>query len=706
MDHFRLYVAEGDACYRTGEFGRAVDAYTKALDLRRDDKNVLMARSKCYVALAKPDLAIKDADTCIGSDRSFYRGIYQKAEALFTSGDFELALVFYHRAHRLRTDVEIYKLGIQKAQDAIYSAFRTQLPEGYYHDPLEEEENESDTDSEEERVCTTPPIMEIMPAHTPAGQASLPAVLMEAPEDSASLSMSLPASRLDRKKGKEKKKKRETLPPLVTKVTPTKRLLGSLYADHAFLAELAKDTNLMGDAEIKGLVGESLDYLDARSEFWRQQVPPKTNLQPKVQSVKPPPKVPSAYAPRRRINTPSELAQCKREDAPRERSAPSGTTYPASHTVAPLTAPVQGQRERGARDHPERVRSTQAGARSRAAVERERKNTALMRFVTESMNNVTEAVNSGAPSLALRFVKQVHRRLSQPDPVAQGLPDRSRIMGDVETAFGCALYDLERFSSAIQHHKAVVDVCELGGDGLGVVRGLRNLGRTYQRMGDPRNAAPCFLKVLELGLDDAELEGLGLTVPEPEQRQRVDVCPFILADAALQVGRSYFDAQKWTRAALFGTRSLELFRGLLPPPDSAEVRECHNDPLLAEIESDVLDVLLRDVTLGGGYDPDFEDFVHAAPSFYSYAEPTSREVFLDALCLTGRSQFLSGNVSQARLTLLECLELSKVWQDHTAEAAALTNLSVVLAKLGQIEASKSYRFAALHASTYIGSDKQ
>lgn len=47
------------------------------------------------------------------------QGLYQKAEALYAMGEFELALVFYHRGKKLRGDVKEFQLGINKAQEAI-----------------------------------------------------------------------------------------------------------------------------------------------------------------------------------------------------------------------------------------------------------------------------------------------------------------------------------------------------------------------------------------------------------------------------------------------------------------------------------------------------------------------------------------------------------------------------------------------------------
>ena len=49
----------------------------------------------------------------------FFQGLYQKAEALYSMGDFEYALMYYHRGHKLRPELDEFRLGIQKAQEAI-----------------------------------------------------------------------------------------------------------------------------------------------------------------------------------------------------------------------------------------------------------------------------------------------------------------------------------------------------------------------------------------------------------------------------------------------------------------------------------------------------------------------------------------------------------------------------------------------------------
>jgi regulator of sirC expression with transglutaminase-like and TPR domain len=46
----------------------------QALELNPKDKNALVARSKCYLQLGEPHLALKDAETALDGDKNFIRG--------------------------------------------------------------------------------------------------------------------------------------------------------------------------------------------------------------------------------------------------------------------------------------------------------------------------------------------------------------------------------------------------------------------------------------------------------------------------------------------------------------------------------------------------------------------------------------------------------------------------------------------------------
>ena len=115
---------------------------TQALEFQQDDQPCLVARSKCYLQLGDASLALQDAEASLKEDKKYHKvgqsqlplikgapsiifttrysqGLYQKAEALYTMGDFEYALVFYHRGHKIRPELHHFTLGIQKAQEAI-----------------------------------------------------------------------------------------------------------------------------------------------------------------------------------------------------------------------------------------------------------------------------------------------------------------------------------------------------------------------------------------------------------------------------------------------------------------------------------------------------------------------------------------------------------------------------------------------------------
>ena len=56
----------------------------------------------------------------------YFQGLYRKAEALYCMGDFEYALMYYHRGHKLRPELDEFRLGIQKAQEAIDNSIGSQ----------------------------------------------------------------------------------------------------------------------------------------------------------------------------------------------------------------------------------------------------------------------------------------------------------------------------------------------------------------------------------------------------------------------------------------------------------------------------------------------------------------------------------------------------------------------------------------------------
>ena len=87
--------------------------------MQPEDKGCLVARSKCYLHLGDMKKALEDAEDSLKEDSAYHKGLYQKAEVLYSMGDFEHALMFYHRGRKIRPELHEFTLGIQKAQEGV-----------------------------------------------------------------------------------------------------------------------------------------------------------------------------------------------------------------------------------------------------------------------------------------------------------------------------------------------------------------------------------------------------------------------------------------------------------------------------------------------------------------------------------------------------------------------------------------------------------
>ncbi|XP_036889372.1 outer dynein arm-docking complex subunit 4 isoform X2 [Sturnira hondurensis] len=232
---FASYMAEGERLYLCGEFSKAARSFSNALYLQNGDKNCLVARSKCFLKMGELEKSLKDAEASLQGDPTFCKGILQKAETLYTMGDFEFALVFYHRGYKLWPDRE-FKVGIQKAQEAINNSVGS--PSSI------KLENKGDLSflskqAESMKALQKPHLVRHL-LHPPA--------------------------RESKRKGSLKSKK------------TVRQLLGELYVDKEYLEKLLLDEDLIKGTVKLGLTVEDLimtgiNYLDSRSDFWRQQKP-------------------------------------------------------------------------------------------------------------------------------------------------------------------------------------------------------------------------------------------------------------------------------------------------------------------------------------------------------------------------------------------------------------------------------------------------
>ncbi|XP_061604842.1 outer dynein arm-docking complex subunit 4 isoform X6 [Phyllopteryx taeniolatus] len=215
---FSTSMAEGDWLLLRGQCEKAAESYSTALTLKPKDKYCFVGRSKCYLRMGQYEKALRDAEASLQEDESFFKGLYQKAEALYCMGEFEFALVFYHRGLKLRPQVQDFQLGIQKAQEAIENVITVPAAVRQRH--------KGDTLQKDEQMTT-----------------------YKKPQASET----------------EKK---------------SKKFLGEFYEDRKYLENLLKDEALVksrtrNGEQLQDLIQGCLTYLDYCADFWNQQKPPR-----------------------------------------------------------------------------------------------------------------------------------------------------------------------------------------------------------------------------------------------------------------------------------------------------------------------------------------------------------------------------------------------------------------------------------------------
>lgn len=196
------------------------------------DQNALVARSKCYLLLGDPSKGLQDAETALQSDKNNIRAIYQKAEALYFLGQFELSLMYFHRGLRLRPELNSFRLGVQKTQEAIEKTI------GGFENQKQISTRKSSTSS----VRKSP-----KPLATAAD-------------------------------AEEKQRPKTAIKPKVcVEKREARKLLGELCVDKEYLENLLSHPDLKradtGTEQVSNLVNDAVRFLNTRQEFWRQQRP-------------------------------------------------------------------------------------------------------------------------------------------------------------------------------------------------------------------------------------------------------------------------------------------------------------------------------------------------------------------------------------------------------------------------------------------------
>ncbi|KAH0785429.1 TPR Domain containing protein [Histomonas meleagridis] len=239
---YKALVSEGGTLYKAKEYHRAIDAFTQAMEMQKEDPNILIDRANCYIQVGQPEDAIRDVDAVLKDNEKNPKAILTKAEAYFSMGEFEFALVFFQRGLFIRKDISAFRDGVIKCRSAILDSINGQ--ELFQANPNFTVTHQRKTIGTRDR--------------------------------------SAPRQEIDEQK---LAKTAELLPEKVAPLTVTedkKQFLGELQLDYDYLLELqdeieasissgAENFGKKEDEKISSLVKEALVYLDQRGAFWYQQ---------------------------------------------------------------------------------------------------------------------------------------------------------------------------------------------------------------------------------------------------------------------------------------------------------------------------------------------------------------------------------------------------------------------------------------------------
>ncbi|KAK2171336.1 hypothetical protein NP493_1078g02008 [Ridgeia piscesae] len=111
---FERHLHHAEHQMRKENYDAALVYCNKALALCPKSKRCLLLRGRCNLRMGLGQQALTDADDALElTDRDAH------ADALYSVGDLEEALVFYQRGRRLRPTISNFRLGIERTEKAI-----------------------------------------------------------------------------------------------------------------------------------------------------------------------------------------------------------------------------------------------------------------------------------------------------------------------------------------------------------------------------------------------------------------------------------------------------------------------------------------------------------------------------------------------------------------------------------------------------------
>eukprot|EP00164_Ancoracysta_twista_P010765 GFYU01016358.1.p1 GENE.GFYU01016358.1~~GFYU01016358.1.p1 ORF type:complete len:405 (-),score=115.47 GFYU01016358.1:154-1368(-) len=119
---FALFVSQGDIFIKQGDYGKACNSYSKALELDGNNPAVLCRRSIAFYHMNLFESALVDAELSLEDGNDNAEAQFCKAEALFRLDELDVALEWYEKASGNDVFNERYKTGVLKCQMALQRA--------------------------------------------------------------------------------------------------------------------------------------------------------------------------------------------------------------------------------------------------------------------------------------------------------------------------------------------------------------------------------------------------------------------------------------------------------------------------------------------------------------------------------------------------------------------------------------------------------
>jgi len=105
---------EGNELFKAGKFPDAIAKYTEAMKRNPKDHVPYSNRAACYQKLMEWQLALKDAETCVGMEPTFVKGWTRKAGVHVFLKEYHKAMDVYNKIIELEPENEEAKRGLEQ----------------------------------------------------------------------------------------------------------------------------------------------------------------------------------------------------------------------------------------------------------------------------------------------------------------------------------------------------------------------------------------------------------------------------------------------------------------------------------------------------------------------------------------------------------------------------------------------------------------